>query len=200
MLHGMSWVSRVPKAGVKPTPVPFPWLYVLAALFSSATYSGEATWLLVDTARATLSVMQDQKTLEVFDNVSLGRDGISHHRRKGEDKTPLGVYRISWIETHTRFHRFFGLNYPTIPQAYRAWTRSIIDERTYRRILEARRNRRLPAQDTALGGNIGIHGLGGGDPWIHAHLHWTNGCIALTNEQIDRLSLWIGKGTQVIIR
>ena len=156
--------------------------------------------MLVDTAKATLSVMQDQQAIEVFDNVSFGRDGIAHHRRRGENKTPFGVYRISWIENRSRFHRFFGLNYPTIPQAYRAWTRSIIDEETYRHVLEARRNRRLPPQDTALGGNIGIHGLGSGDAWIHAHLHWTNGCIALTNEQIDRLSFWIGKETQVIIR
>ncbi len=193
-------MSPVRRGWARPARVPFPWLYVLAALFSGAAYSEEETWLLVDTAGATLSVMQGEKPIRVFDNISLGRDGISRHRRKGDNKTPLGVYRIGWIETHTRFHRFFGLNYPTIPQAYRAWTRSIIDERTYRRILEARRNRRLPPQDTALGGNIGIHGLGGGDPWIHAHLHWTNGCIALTNEQIDRLSPWIGAGTQVIIR
>ena len=155
--------------------------------------------MLVDTTTATLSVMRGQRAVVRFTNISLGREGSSRHRQRGENKTPLGVYRISWIETQTSFHRFFGLNYPTLPQAYRAWKQGIIDRQTYQRILEARKHRRRPPQNTRLGGNIGIHGLGERDPWIHANLHWTNGCIAMTNEQIDQLSGWLEKGTQVII-
>jgi hypothetical protein len=59
---------------------------------------------------------------------------------------------------------------------------------------------RLPPQNTALGGRIGLHGLGRGDPKVHQQFNWTNGCIALTNEQIDQLLTWVGKGTRVSIR
>ena len=176
-----------------------PWLYRLAALCGAPAHGEETPWVLVDTATATLSVMRDQNAIVQLTNISFGRGGTGHHRQRGENKTPLGVYRISWIETQTAFHRFFGLNYPTLPQAYRAWKQGIIDHQTYQRILKARKDRRRPPQNTRLGGNIGIHGLGDGDPWIHANLHWTNGCVALTNEQIDRLSEWLEKGTQVII-
>lgn len=48
-----------------------------------------------------------------------------------------------------------------------------------------------------IGGQIGIHGLGAGDKEIHKVFNWTHGCIALTNEQIDQLTRWVGKGTVV---
>lgn len=176
------------------------WLSLLTALCSAPACCEELLWVLVDTSTATLSVMRGEDTVARFTNISLGREGTAWHRLRGDNKTPLGVYRISWIEPHSAFHRFFGLNYPTLPQAYRARDRGHIDERSYQRILAARRARSRPPQKSALGGNIGIHGLGKGDPWIHAHLHWTNGCIALTDDQIDQLSIWIDEGTQVIIR
>ncbi|MCP5245074.1 MAG: L,D-transpeptidase, partial [Burkholderiales bacterium] len=47
---------------------------------------------------------------------------------------------------------------------------------------------------------IGIHGIGRGDPEIHDQFHWTNGCIALTNEQIDQLGKWLKPGVMVKIR
>ncbi len=176
------------------------WLSLLTVLCSTPACCDELVWILVDTPTATLSVMRGEEAVVRFTSISIGREGTAWHRLKGDNKTPLGVYRISWIEPHSPFHRFFGLNYPTLPQAYWARDRGHINERGYQRILAARRARSRPPQDSALGGNIGIHGVGKGDPWIHAHLHWTNGCIALTDAQIDQLSMWIHEGTQVIIR
>ena len=59
---------------------------------------------------------------------------------------------------------------------------------------------KTPPQDTPLGGQIGIHGIGNGDQDIHHNYNWTNGCIALTNEQIDQLGKWIKPGVLVNIR
>jgi L,D-peptidoglycan transpeptidase YkuD (ErfK/YbiS/YcfS/YnhG family) len=50
----------------------------------------------------------------------------------------------------------------------------------YDAIIEAINNDRLPPQNTALGGEIYIHG-GGIDG------NWTRGCIALTNEEMETL-------------
>ncbi len=200
MIHRNAWFSRASSAAHSPALVPIAWLCLLASACSAPASDDKAPWVLVDTAATTLTVMQDQRALARFTNISIGREGSSRHRRKGENKTPLGVYRISWVEKHSPFHRFYGLNYPTVFQAYWARTQGIIDEATYQRILRARRDRRRPPQNTPLGGHIGIHGLGDADPWIHAHVHWTNGCIALTDEQIEQLSQWIGNGTRVIIR
>jgi lipoprotein-anchoring transpeptidase ErfK/SrfK len=47
---------------------------------------------------------------------------------------------------------------------------------------------------------IGIHGLGNGDPLIHEEFNWTDGCIALTNEEVDELASWIHLGTRVEVQ
>ena len=49
-------------------------------------------------------------------------------------------------------------------------------------------------------GNIGIHGVGSGDLDVHREYNWTNGCVALTNAQIDILAQWAHIGTPVEIR
>ena len=58
----------------------------------------------------------------------------------------------------------------------------------------------IPPQVTPLGGYLGIHGVGEGDPGIHADFNWTHGCIALTNQQIDDLAGWIRIGMRVVVR
>jgi lipoprotein-anchoring transpeptidase ErfK/SrfK len=57
-----------------------------------------------------------------------------------------------------------------------------------------------PPQHTPLGGYIGIHGIGNGDTQIHETVNWTNGCVALTNQQIDDLETWVYIGMRVAIR
>ena len=47
---------------------------------------------------------------------------------------------------------------------------------------------------------IGIHGIGDGDRGVHRDFNWTNGCVALTNEEIDELLRWVKIGTPVEIR
>jgi lipoprotein-anchoring transpeptidase ErfK/SrfK len=59
---------------------------------------------------------------------------------------------------------------------------------------------KTPPQHTPLGGYIGIHGVGSGDPEVHRAYNWTNGCVALTNAQIDILAEWARAGTPVEIR
>jgi L,D-peptidoglycan transpeptidase YkuD (ErfK/YbiS/YcfS/YnhG family) len=39
-----------------------------------------------------------------------------------------------------------------------------------------------------------------GDEKIHGRFNWTEGCIAVTNEQIDELAQWVGIGTLVSVR
>jgi murein L,D-transpeptidase YafK len=160
----------------------------------------EAVWLLVETAQGTLSVMRGDRAIRQFENISIGRGGVALHRANGEDATPQGTFRIAWIERDSRFHRFFGLDYPRQADALWGLRTGKIDVETYARIYRATRRGQVPPQDTALGGYIGIHGLGKGDPQMHESLNWTNGCVALTNQQVDQLEPWISEGTTVIIR
>ena len=58
----------------------------------------------------------------------------------------------------------------------------------------------LAAWGTALGGQLGIHGLGVGDAEIHRAYNWTRGCVALEDWQIDELRPWLRVGMPVEIR
>lgn len=157
-------------------------------------------WVQVDTHQRTLSVMQGTEVMEVFRGVALGRGGVAPFRREGDGKTPIGVFYVSWINPDSQYHLFFGLDYPGAMHAEEGFRARAIDQRTYQAILDARRRGELPPQDTALGGHIGIHGVGRYDPDDARLFDWTLGCVALTDQQIDQLARWVSLGTMVVIQ
>jgi len=157
-------------------------------------------WILVDAKTHTLSVFRDGRLLDRFHNVAIGRGGLSLDRMRGDATTPLGTFHIDRIKRNSRFLVFFGIDYPRPEHALRALEAGRIDTEDYQRIALASRNKKSPPQDTPLGGHLGIHGLGAGDRRIHDGFDWTQGCIALTNEQIRRLSHWVSRGMRVEVR
>jgi murein L,D-transpeptidase YafK len=174
-------------------------LLCVAALTGMAV-AQEKPWILVDTAAGALSVRQDGQELARFDHIAIGRGGAASLRRKGDGTTPLGSYRVAWINEDSPFHRFFGIDFPSRPDAERAREAGVIDDRDLRRITAAIDAGRIPPQDTPLGGRLGIHGIGRGDLRMHRDFNWTQGCIALTNEEIEALSRWVVVGTPVVVR
>ena len=156
--------------------------------------------ILVDTKQHTLSVFRGGVLLERFYNVSIGRNGFALDRMRGDGTTPLGTFRIDRIHRKSRFVLFFGIDYPRPEHAHRAFHAGLIDTYDYQRILDAFERNESPPQDTPLGGQLGIHGLGTGDPRIHGAVDWTQGCVALSNEQVKRLSRWVRVGMRVEVR
>lgn len=170
------------------------------SIMHNSAQANNGIWIDVDTVEHTLSVMQGDTIQAVFKNVAIGRYGTTWSKMTKDDKTPLGRFRVGWINEKSRYYRFFGLNYPNLDTAKRALDENRITRETWLSILEAKSIGKTPPQDTPLGGHIGIHGIGRGDQEIHHEYNWTNGCIALTNEQIDQLSKWIRPGVLVNIR
>ena len=156
-------------------------------------------WVMIDAGKQTLSVLQGDQIKRVFRNISVGRNGYTVDHHEGDGKTPLGVFHIAWINPNSRFHLFFGLDYPNQQYADAALRHQLIDHDTFSAISQALYRGDLPPQDTPLGGHIGIHGLGRGSRFIHDTTNWTEGCVALTNEQIDELAQWVTLGTKVVI-
>jgi len=156
----------------------------------------------IDTKALTLTVIQNDRDVLSFSNIAIGRYGTAtaFDKRRGDNKTPLGHFAIAWITGNTSFRRFFGLYYPNKEYAERAFQAGRLDKKTWDHVRSALAAGRLPPQDTVLGGNLGIHGIGDGDTAIHEQFNWTGGCVALTNDQIDRLAVWVRVGTPVEIR
>ena len=135
--------------------------------------------------------------------IASGRGGRGAKRRQGDNKTPVGAYRILNGRESARFDYFIHLDYPNLIDAWRGYKDKVISAAEFKQIALAHKQRRTPPQDTGLGGFIGIHGLGRTDTEklaIHEGFNWTEGCIALTNEEIRELRQFIQPGTTVIIR
>ena len=133
---------------------------------------------------------------------SVGRGGVGHKQRRGDKKTPIGTYSIVEVRPSDRYHTFMHLNYPNLADAAHAYRDGRLDGIEYQEFREAYALGVSPPQDTDLGGQIGIHGLGWTDRSllrIHHLFNWTQGCVALTNRQIEQLQKFVTVGTPVTI-
>ncbi len=156
-------------------------------------------WLRVDATARTLSVMRGQNVEVRFDDISLGRLGPKPVHYRGDTSTPIGEFRIDAINRQSNYTLFFRLNYPTVAHATQALAAGRISQQDHERIALAEWQGRAPPQDTPLGGMIGIHGIGRGSLKVHRTYNWTEGCVALDNQQIHALAAYVRVGMRVLI-
>jgi len=157
-------------------------------------------WVLVDTSAYRLEVFNGAERVLAFDNIAVGRGGVGIDRERGDSRTPLGEFRVLWVNMESQFHRFLGFNYPTYAHTRRGLDRGLLTLDEYIELAEAYRAGRIPRQNTRLGGHLGIHGLGRADPVVHDNVNWTRGCIALRDEEVDELLRYVRIGTRVVVR
>ncbi len=174
---------------------------VILGIATIARADGGADWVLVDTQALTLTVFSAKnRVLARFHNIAIGSGGPADMHLQGDETTPRGLFHVAWIDRRSRFNTFYGLNYPNARIARHAVDTGILNQAQFDAIMQAVRHHRIPPQNTPLGGQLGIHGLGRGDLDIQRTINWTNGCVALTNHDIRRLGQWVHVGTRVIIR
>lgn len=157
-------------------------------------------WLSIDTDQLELAVMQGEKPLQVFENIAIGSNGPTLAKRRGDSTTPLGEFTITQIRPSHRFELFMAISYPNLDHTERAFQEHRIDAAEYRALKYNLERGQPPPQGTSLGGQLGIHGVGLGDMKVHESVNWTEGCIALTNEQLRDLAKWVVVGTRVVVR
>src|SRR5260370_11094282 len=90
------------------------------------------------------------------------------------------------------YYLSLGVSYPNAAHAERGLRDGLITKGQYDAIMRALKAKKGPPQNTALGGDIYIHGNGAGSDW-------TWGCAALVNEDIRDLFDAVRVGTPVKI-
>lgn len=174
---------------------------VLFVLCFACRSFADDTWIQISKSQQELLVKRGNVTVRSY-HIAYGRGGNGSKRQFGDNKTPTGVYRIADFKPDSRFFMFMLLDYPNLSDAWHGYKDRLIDASQFRRISVAYRDHELPPQDTALGGYIGIHGIGDVTReklHIHSFDNWTEGCIALTNEDIADLRKFVSVGTTVVI-
>jgi murein L,D-transpeptidase YafK len=147
-----------------------------------------------------LVVTKKERKLEVFDSdrlvrtycISLGFTPVGDKEREGDGKTPEGEFYIFTKNPKSQFYLSLGISYPGIEDAERGLRDGLISKLDHDAIIEAVKNKKMPLQNTALGGLIYLHGGGTGKDW-------TYGCAALADEDIRQLFNAIPVGTPVTI-
>jgi murein L,D-transpeptidase YafK len=127
----------------------------------------------------TLDLMSQGRVLKTY-KIALGRDPSGPKTRQGDHKTPEGMYSLDRRNPNSRFHRSIHISYP-----------------------EDRDRAEAAKVGVDPGGDIMIHGLPNGMGWLgswHRKMDWTDGCIAVTNDEMDEIWRTVPDGTPIEIK
>lgn len=139
----------------------------------------KADRIVVDKSARTMTLMQGGKVLKTY-KVALSREAVGAKEREGDHRVPEGQYMIDSKNSYSRFHLALHISYPNAADRERA--------------------RKLRVKP---GGNIEIHGLDSKHAWVGSlqrQVDWTDGCIAVTNQEIEEIWLLVPVGTPLEIR
>ncbi len=139
----------------------------------------KADAILIFKSKRELQLLHEGKVLKSY-KVSLGGVPTGAKERQGDHKTPEGIYAITGRNAASKFHRSLRISYPNEKDRKRAASLGV-----------------------SPGGDIMIHGLPNGYGWIgrgHLSRDWTDGCIAVTDEEIEEIWRAVPDGTRVEIR
>lgn len=134
--------------------------------------------IVVLKSRKQLLVYSGGKLLKTYP-ISLGFCPVGKKEVEHDGKTPEGLYFINAKNPHSVCHKNLGISYPNKTD-----------------ILNAKNKGQAP------GGDIKIHGLSNGHGFIgkfHRWRNWTDGCIGLTDAEVDELYTHTVIGTPIEI-
>lgn len=157
--------------------------------------------LYVDRKNYRIELYSDNVLVKSYKAV-FGKNSATLKTSADDNVTPLGDYKICSIDTTSKYHKFLHLNYPNEHDAAEAYKQGYINKDEFNVIVLNSRQNSCPPAETKLGSDIGIHGIGTYDV-IFRNLpftfNWTNGSIAVSNENIDELYSVVKIGTPVKI-
>lgn len=147
-----------------------------------------------------IEIRKSERTLTLYDGerpvrtyrIGLGSQPVGDKEREGDGRTPEGDFRVFVKNPKSKFFLSVGLDYPLPEDAERGLRSGLISNDERDAIVGAHESRSAPPQQTALGGEIYIHGRGSGSDW-------TEGCVALDDEAMKELYEMSNVGTPVRI-
>jgi murein L,D-transpeptidase YafK len=141
--------------------------------------SSRADFVLVDKSERSLSLLKNGEVVKSY-RVALGSNPFGPKVREGDGRTPEGQYRIDRRNAASDFYRALHISYP-----------------------HAMDRERANQTGVSPGGDIMIHGMKNDLGWIgrlHRLVDWTNGCIAVTNEEMREIWSAVPDNTAIEIR
>jgi murein L,D-transpeptidase YafK len=154
-------------------------IFMIATLRYVAAITAQADKIVILKSAHSMMLFSGSKVLKTY-KVALGSVPIGPKQVEGDHKTPEGTYLIDAKNGHSQFHLSLHISYPSAADQQRA------------RSMGAR-----------PGGAIMIHGLAKPFAYLgplHRQTDWTDGCVAVTNAEIEEIWKLVPVGTRVEIR
>ncbi len=134
--------------------------------------------VVVEKRERVLRLFSGSELLKSY-RIALGADPVGTKSEEGDGKTPEGSYQIVGRNPKSKFHFSLRISYPAVKDVESARARGV-----------------------SPGGDIMIHGIRNGFGWLgslHRYRDWTQGCIAVTDSEIDEIAELVSDGTRVEI-
>jgi len=147
----------------------------------SAEFVMMADKVIIKKSTRMLYLSQNGEIFQKY-HVSLGQNPIGAKEVEGDMKTPEGSYQLDWRQESGQYYKSLHLSYPNANEKARA-----------------------KALGVSAGGMIMIHGtppawsLSPYGDWMNVLIDWTEGCIAMSNDDIEEVWEQTVDGTTVVI-
>lgn len=135
--------------------------------------------IVVLKSERTLQLLNQGKVIKSY-KVALGGVPTGAKTQQGDHKTPEGIYVLDSRNAHSKFYKSIHISYPG-----------------------ARERAVARQKGVSPGGDVFVHGLPNGYKWlgaVHRAKDWTDGCIAVTDQEMDEIWLAVSDGTPIEIR
>ena len=150
--------------------------WVQETLADSRATGGYA--VIIDKVKHKLYLVKAGKVVHTY-NCELGYNAGHQKMFSGDGATPEGKYRVSAFRPRgSRYYKALNINYPND---------------TDRNRFADNKEKGIISKRARIGGLIEIHGQGGQGK------DWTEGCVALTNAEMDNIMQFVSNGTPVTI-
>lgn len=147
--------------------------------FISNIALADVDFVKVEKSKNKLYLLDDGKIVKEY-HVAFGANPKGHKQQEDDKKTPEGIYQLDYKKEDSSFYRAMHISYPNKQDTINASKRGV-----------------------SAGGLIMIHGQPNYLGWlgfITQRFNWTNGCIALSNSDVDEFMALVNVGTKIEIK
>lgn len=138
----------------------------------------KADFVLVVKSEKRLYLKRGEKIIKSY-QVVFGANPKGHKMMEGDERTPEGIYFLDYKLEKSAFYKAIHISYPNVA--------------------DVRRAKRLGVDP---GGSIMIHGQPNDCYWppvVTQYFNWTDGCIAVSNYDMDEIWQSVEEGTPIRI-
>ena len=153
-------------------------LIILICILFSTLADAKIDLVTVKKSERKMYLLSGGKIVKEY-HVSFGGDPKGHKEQEGDQKTPEGLYTLDYKKEDSIAYRSMHISYPNEQDKAHA-----------------------QAQGVSAGGFIMVHGQMNGWGWLSPlsqRFNWTDGCIALTNAEMDEFMDLVDVGTNISI-